>query len=189
MALEFTFYLASGHAKDSGVVGGIPTGSVVGSGLFGHDLDLDDIIAPAKGDGFLYVYSKHYLNITELDGATGAENVRICFTNATLPDQLQLAASLHHNDYLDGGSHHYGIQTGLDWNVSGEDPSFVPARGFNEAVLLTNGSGDQGNVVGVTDQVSDSCGFWLKRRFTENIQYSGQTGQNFVTIGVAADPV
>lgn len=167
-------------------MGGVPDNSQpTGSSFILEGLPLSqDILAPAKGDGMLWVYSKHYVNILSFDGNTGAQNVQACVLQADYPDQIYLAPALTHEEGITG-SHHYGARTGLPWTHA--EPSFVKAQGWDDAITLKNNSGDLGSPVGVGNSTGDSLGIWLLRGYSENYELSSATGTGFITIGISAE--
>ena len=176
---------ATGEAL-TGVVGSIPDRTQAFSTTFLLDsLPLSNIVTPGEGSGTLWVYSKHYFNVFTFDGATGASDVSICLLSADSPDQIYLAPALTHDEGITG-SHHYGVQTGLPWTDT--EPSFVKGQGWDNSILLTNGSGDLGSVVGIGTATGDLLGFWLARRFTENYEFTGPTGTGHINFGISAQP-
>lgn len=184
MPLQVRYRQASGSLPN-GVIGGIPVGDLADA-LELDALDLStNLQSPAEGDGFLWVYSKHYANITEFDGETDAINVGMTVLNSLYPDQIFVAAALTHDEALVGGSHHYGAQTGLLWTEA--EPNFSQVQGWGNTILLTNGSGDPGHIVSVNTSTGNSLGFWIARRFSENYDFDGITGTNLFTLGFNAE--
>ena len=181
--MDIFFYHASGEAS-TGLVGGVFDSTRLGaSSFFIGGIVGGDVVAPPEGSGDLWVYSKHYVNITGYDSNTGAQNVRVSVLYADHSDQLYLATALTHEEGITG-AYHYGPQTGLPW--SSTPPTFVKGQGWGEGVLLTNGTTDPGGFVPVATGVSGGMGFWVARRFKQNYIYG--TATNNIHLGIEADP-
>ena len=172
------------------MVGFLPDNTQASSSAFILDtLSISSgIITPPKGSGALWVYSKHYVNITSLDGSTGASNVGVCVLSSQLHDQVHIAAALTHEEGI-SGAYHYGFdQSNLPW-TNGALPLFAKAQGWPNKILLTNGSGEPGSVVvGVDSSTGNSLGFWVARKFTENYEFAGAAGNNYIRLGFSAKP-
>jgi hypothetical protein len=179
--LSLGFYGASGSSP-LGVMGGGATGTIATQiSVLAPIVD-----APGEGEGDLWAYSKHYVNVTGWAGVTSYVGLQVTVLSATYPDQIFLAPASSTGQNITG-SYHYGPQTGLPWSDTA--PTFVQAQGWDNAITLYNGSGVYGGTGTVTTNATGSWPFWVARRFSENYAFTGQTGtQNFI-LGFSAVPL
>lgn len=169
-------YWRSEFDNRTGNVGGLPLSIV--ANILGNSLDYETITSPGEGDGKLYVYSKHYVSITGYDAFTGYDNLTVCILNKTTPEAVSLAPAASEGQYVSNGSHHYSTTTGVAW-TSGQEPEFVQAYGWSEAILISTGS------IAISTGIVATTPFWIKREFSENYEI---TGESNIIFGFSADP-
>lgn len=171
-----TFQLKYWHSQynsKTGEVGGHPSGEALG--FLGNSVELETITSPGKGQGKLYVFSKHYVSVSNFEEFTQLEQLDLTLLNKTSPEGILIApadVNAPKSQKILNGSHHYSSVTGVQWS-NGVSPKFTELYGNADKTTLSNGA------FYIISGAGESHGFWIRREFSENYYLTGEAHATF----------
>ena len=177
MTFQVTYW-HSEHNSKTGVVGGLPSGEALG--FLGNQVELEDITSPGQGQGKLFVFSKHYVSVSNFSGYTQLEQLDLSILNKTSPEDILIAPAASNSQTINNGSHHYSSVTGVEWS-NGVSPEFTTIYGDDSKAKLSNGS------FYIITGAGESHGFWIRREFSENYYLTGEASATF-SVSTPSEP-